>query len=101
MTTKASTTAIFNAGGKHVRAKDEDRIIEYSVHGSTRAEANVVVSAYISEHWTHPEPWDEYYQELNIKHISIYLPGLGHSSRHPGYKISEWPKTDLEPALEA
>lgn len=106
MTTKASTTtvdltAIINAGGKHVRAKDNDRIIEYSVNGSTRVDAHVVVSAYISEHWTHPEPWDENYQDLNIKHITISLPGLGHSSRHPGYKISEWPKTDLKPVLEA
>jgi pimeloyl-ACP methyl ester carboxylesterase len=105
MTTKASTTVdlagIINAGGKYVRAKDDDRIIEYSVHGSTRADAHVVVSAYISEHWTHPEPWDEYYQDLNAKHITVSLPGLGHSSRHPGYKISEWPKTDLKPVLEA
>jgi pimeloyl-ACP methyl ester carboxylesterase len=105
MTTKAFTTtvdlkAINAAGGKYVRAKD-DRVIEYSVHGSTRADAHVVVSAYISEHWTHPEPWDEDYQDLNIKHITISLPGLGHSSCHPGYKISEWPKTDLKPVLEA
>ena len=94
------TSAISDSGGKWIRTHD-GRIVEYSVHGSQRNDAYVFVTAFLSEHWSWPEPWCEAYETLNIKSISISLPGLGKSSRHPGQKIFEWPQTDLLPILDA
>jgi pimeloyl-ACP methyl ester carboxylesterase len=86
-------------GCRWVRAAD-GRIIEYSVSGSQRTDARVLVSGYFAGM---PEltSWKEAYRALNIKVIDLSFPGLGLSSLNPGRKISEWPQTDVVPVLEA
>jgi pimeloyl-ACP methyl ester carboxylesterase len=87
--------------GAKVIAADAHRSIEYSVHGSLRPDAQLFVTAYISEHWTWPEPWHKSYLSMNIKSISISIPGVGRSTPHPGQSILDWPTTDLARVFDA
>ena len=86
-------------GCRGVRTED-GRIVEYSVTGSARADARVVVAGYFAV-TEEPAAWTEAYESLNVRMINVSLPGLGMSSLHPGRKVAEWPRTDLDPILEA
>lgn len=88
------------AKGHHWVRTDDDRIVEYSVSGSQRLDARVLVSGYFAGPPV-PASWTQAYEALNIKVIELSYPGLGLSSLHLGRKVIEWPKTDLEPVLEA
>ena len=86
-------------GCRWVRTED-GRIVEYSVTGSTRADARTVVAGYFAV-TDEPASWTEAYESLNVRMINVSLPGLGMSSLHPGRRVAEWPGTDLDPILEA
>lgn len=91
------STVITDAGGRYIRTVD-DRIVEYSVHGNTTdSDVTVLVSAYVANYLVDTSIFD--YGD-NIKAITVSIPGLGHSSFHPGHQISQWPATDLTPILE-
>ena len=86
-------------GCRWVRTGD-GRIVEYSVTGSTRADARTLVAGYFAA--THVRAsWAAVYEALNVRMIDVSLPGLGSSSLHPGRRIADWPKTDLDPILDA
>lgn len=92
-------TVITDAGGKYIRTAD-DRVVEYSVHGNTTEDndtVTVLVSAYVADCLVDTRIFD---YGANIKAITVSIPGLGHSSLHPGHQISQWPTTDLTPILE-
>jgi pimeloyl-ACP methyl ester carboxylesterase len=90
-------TVITDAGGKYIRTAD-GRIVEYSVHGNTTDnDVTVLVRAYVADYLNDTKIFD--YGD-KIKAISVSIPGLGHSSFHPGHQISQWPITDLTPILE-
>ena len=40
------------------------------------------------------------YKELNLKVVSVSVPGFGYSTCLPGRKIVDWPITDLWPVLK-
>ena len=86
-------------GCRSVRA-DDGRVVEYSVTGSTRSDARTVVAGYFAA-TEEPLAWKQAYDALNIRMINVSLPGLGMSSLHPGRRVADWPKTDLDPILEA
>ena len=86
-------------GCRWVRTGD-GRIVEYSVSGSTRADAHTLVAGYFAATHVHPS-WMAAYEALNVRMIDISLPGLGSSSLHPGRRVADWPKTDLDPILTA
>jgi len=97
------TEKILQEGGKFVTLED-GRIVEYSVMGSTDPNAKILVSGFIAVHRLKnhiPKAWTESWQKHNLRVIDVSIPGLGSSSFHPGAKISDWPKTDLEPVLQA
>ena len=51
---------------------------------------------------THELPsWLAAYEDLNVRMINVSLPGLGLSSLHPGRRVADWPRTDLDPILAA
>jgi hypothetical protein len=79
--------AIATKGTRSVRTAD-GRIVEYSVTGSTRPEANVVVAGYFAATQVLPT-WSAAYETLNIRMIDVSLPGLGLSSLHPGRKVAQ------------
>jgi pimeloyl-ACP methyl ester carboxylesterase len=99
-------TVITDAGGKYIRTVD-DRIVEYSVHGNTADDdddVTVLVSAYVADYLlvdTDTSSTSTIFDYGDkIKAITVSIPGLGHSSFHPGHQISQWPVTDLAPILE-
>jgi hypothetical protein len=72
--------------------------VEYSVHGNTTDDdVTVLVRAYLADYLNDTKIFD-YGDKINAFAVSI--PGLGHSSFHPGHQISQWPATDLTPILE-
>ena len=81
-----------------MRAAD-GRIVECSVTGSTCADARTVVAGYVAVA-EGPASWTEAYRSLNVRMINVSLPGLGISSLHPGRRVADWPRTDLDPILE-
>lgn len=93
------TDKVTAKGCRWLRTAD-DRIVEYSVSGSQRPDARVLVSGYFAG-MPEPTSWKQAFEALNVKVIELSYPGLGLSSLHPGRRIAEWPKTDLEPVLEA
>ena len=99
MTDNVDPAAIIAKGTRWVHAED-GRIVEYSVTGSTRADARTVVAGYFAV-TDEPASWTEAYGSLNVRMINVSLPGLGMSSLHPGRKVADWPRTDLDPILEA
>ena len=50
-----------------------------------------------------PLPWAKLHEELNLKEIYISLPSLGRSEKNFGATkhADQWPRTDVEPILEA
>lgn len=86
-------------GHRWIRTGD-GRIVEYSVTGSTRADARTVVAGYFATTQVSPT-WTKAFEDLNIRMINVSLPGLGLSSLHPGRVVADWPKTDVDPILEA
>ncbi|MCY4011547.1 MAG: hypothetical protein OXG82_02395 [Gammaproteobacteria bacterium] len=99
MTDNVDPAAITAKGTRSVRTED-GRIVEYSVTGSTRADARTVVAGYFAV-TEEPASWTEAYRSLNVRMINVSLPGLGMSSLHPGRRVADWPRTDLAPVLEA
>ena len=99
MTDNVDPAAIIAKGTRCVHAEDE-RIVEYSVTDSTRADARTVVAGYFGV-TEEPASWTEAYGSLNVRMINVSLPGLGMSSLHPGRRVADWPSTDLDPILEA
>ena len=99
MTDTIDPAEITARGCRWVRTED-GRIVEYSVTGSTRADARTVVAGYFAV-TDEPAAWTEAYESLNVRMINVSLPGLGMSSLHPGRRVAEWPATDLDPILEA
>ncbi len=99
MTDAIDPAEITARGCRWVRTED-GRIVEYSVTGSTRADARTVVAGYFAV-TDEPASWTEAYGPLNVRMINVSLPGLGMSSLHPGRRVAEWPATDLDPILEA
>ena len=99
MTDAVDPAQITAKGCRWVRA-DDGRIVEYSVTGSTRADARTVVAGYFAV-TREPTSWTGAYNSLNVRMINVSLPGLGMSSLHPGRRVAEWPKTDLDAILEA
>ena len=99
MTDNVDPAAIIAKGTRCVHAEDE-RIVGYSVTGSTRADARTVVAGYfpVAEE---PASWTAAYGSLNVRMINVSLPGLGMSSLHPGRRVADWPSTNLDPILEA
>ena len=94
---------ILAAGGRWVQLED-GRIVEYYVYGSEKADARVLLQC----NGTYATGWglanyplvNAKLTELNIKGISITVPGHGYSSmRGDGFKIGQWPKDDVEPVL--
>ena len=98
MTEAIDPDAIAAKGCRWVRTED-GRIVEYSVTGSTRADARTVVAGYFAV-TDEPAAWTEAYESLNVRMINVSLPGLGMSSLHPGRRVAEWPGTDLDPILQ-
>lgn len=99
MTDSIDTADITAKGCRWVRTED-GRIVEYSVTGSTRADAHTLVAGYFAT--THELPsWLAAYEDLNVRMINVSLPGLGLSSLHPGRRVADWPRTDLDPILAA
>lgn len=98
MTDTVDPTEITAKGCRWVRAED-GRIVEYSVTGSTRADARTVVAGYFAV-TEEPASWTGAYESLNVRTINVSLPGLGLSSLHPGRRVADWPNTDLDPILE-
>lgn len=97
--TDNDSTAIIAKGTRWLHAED-GRIVEYSVTGSTRSDARTVVAGYFAV-TEEPASWTAAYGSLNVRMINVSLPGLGLSSLHPGRKVADWPRTDLEPMLDA
>ncbi len=98
MTDTVNAAAITAKGCRWVRTED-GRIVEYSVTGSTRADARTVVAGYFAV-TREPASWTEAYEALNVRMINVSLPGLGMSSLHPGRRVAEWPEADLAPILD-
>merc|ERR1719264_15774 len=89
-------------GTRCVRAADgSGRLVEYSVHGSTRADAKWVINGYFAIPGDLELPYLEILERLNIKEVNISVPGLGASTIQPGSKTDRWPKDDAAPVLEA
>lgn len=86
-------------GHRWVRTSD-GRLVEYSVCGSARADARVLISTFLAGAPT-VASWTDAYETLNVRAIDVSLPGIGYSSLHPGRRVADWPSTDLEPVLEA
>lgn len=94
---------ISKAGGRWLQLED-GRIVEYFVYGSDQADARVLLQI----NGTFGTGWglmsfplvSAKLKELNIKGVSITVPGHGFSSmRGGGYQIGQWPKDDVEPVL--
>lgn len=98
MTDSIDTAEITAKGCRWVRTGD-GRIVEYSVGGSTRADAHTLVAGYFAA-TSMVASWTAAYEALNIRMINVSLPGLGCSSLHPGRKVADWPATDLDPILQ-
>lgn len=87
-------------GGKFV-VNSEGRHIEYFVYGSGDSTAPVVVNI----HGSGPEAGSErelnapICEALNVRGISISLPGYGYTDMSPGRVVKDWPETDLAPVL--
>jgi pimeloyl-ACP methyl ester carboxylesterase len=92
--------AVLADGAKFV-VNDEGRHIEYFVYGSDDPSAPVVVNI----HGSGPEAGSERdlyaptCEALNVRGISISLPGFGYTDMSIGRVVRDWPKTDLEPVL--
>lgn len=99
MTDTIDPAEITAKGCRWVRT-DDGRIVEYSVTGSTRADARTVVAGYFAV-TEEPASWAAAYESLNVRMLNVSLPGLGMSSLHPGRRVADWPKTDLDPILHA
>ena len=76
-------TAITAKGCRWVRTGD-GRIVEYSVTGSTRADARTVVAGYFAATRGACLVDGEPTTRSNVRMINVSLPGLGMSSLHPG-----------------
>ena len=87
-------------GGKYAVSSD-GRKIEYFTYGSTDPNAPVVVNM----HGSGPEAFSEksFYapicEALNVRGISLSLPGHGYTDMKPGRQVKDWPSEDLEPVL--
>ena len=75
MTDNVDPAAIIATGTRCVHAED-GRIVEYSVTGSTRADARTVVAGYFAV-TDEPASWTEAYGSLNVRMINVSLPGSG------------------------
>lgn len=78
----------------------DGRVVEYSVLGSTRPDARTLLAGYFASTRLAPA-WLTVLEALNVRLIEVSLPGLGLSSLQPGRRVADWPKTDVEPILEA
>ena len=91
-------------GNRWVRSADgRNRLIEYRVHGSDRPDARISVTMYASG-VNIPGvkgPFAGVYEDLNVREISVSLPGFGWSTIQPGRQVENWPHDDLEPILQA
>jgi len=86
------------AGTKCAKAAD-GRCIEYSVFGSSEADARIVINGYYAlDEMPYLEP---VLLRLNIRYFDISFPGLGLSQIDTGLHHHLWPKTDVEPVLAA
>ena len=99
MTDSIDPADITTKGCRWIRTTD-GRIVEYSVSGSTRADAHTLVAGYFAATQVRPS-WMAAYEALNVRMIDVSLPGLGSSSLHPGRRVADWPKSDLDPILTA
>lgn len=89
-------------GTRCVRAADgSNRLVEYSVHGSTREDAKWVINGYAALPSDIPPPYVPLLEQLNVKEVNISVPGLGASTIQPGSKIDRWPRDDVTPVMEA
>jgi hypothetical protein len=98
------TDDITKAGGKFVNV-DNDRIIEYYTYGSTRSDAKCLLTfggnfstGYV---FGTVKELSTALNELNVKGISISLPGVGFTSQNYGANLSYFAKYDVGAVLEA
>jgi hypothetical protein len=95
------TTHVVSKGIKWIKST-EDKIVEYCVMGSMRADAKVFVTVYCAmEERCYSEEVQQAWEMLNIREINVSIPAVGYSEAQPGQPIAEWPKTCLAPILEA
>eukprot|EP00854_Cymbomonas_tetramitiformis_P019113 gene19113-22854_t len=98
------TKNILRDGGKYVQLSD-GRIVEYFVYGSEATDARVLVqiNGSMGTGWMFGQfPASvQKLKELNVKGLSITVPGHGYSSAQAGRKIGDWAKDDVEPVLMA
>jgi hypothetical protein len=95
-----SPAQIRREGLRWVQSSDR-RIVEYSIHGSYRTDASIVVTGYVACPLAIQEPWRDALLKLNVREIRVSLPGFGNSQLQPGRRIIDWPATDLTPVLRA
>lgn len=93
---------LIKKGGKYVKSLD-GRIIEYFVYGKLSDYESVVVNMHGSglEAKYESDFYSPVCEGLNIKGISISMPGCGFSDVQPGRVVYDWAKDDLEIVLDA
>eukprot|EP00946_MAST-07B_sp_MAST-7B-sp1_P000196 g196.t1 len=101
---KVDPSRIVRDGGKWLQLED-GRIVEYFVYGSDKPDARILVqvNGSMGTGWvfSHIAPVQNKLVELNVKGISVSVPGFGYSSPNVGRRMGAWASTDLEPVLEA
>ena len=98
---------ILRDGGKYVQHED-GRIVEYFLYGSDAPDAKAVMLQINGSMGTGYMPAnlslvDKKLKELNLRGISITIPGQGYTSMFPAtwYHLGDWPRLDVVPVLKA
>ena len=91
-------------GGKYIQHAD-GRVVEYFVYGAADGDRVMLqINGSMGTGWlpANTELNVAKLKELNVKGVSITIPGYGYTSLFPkGYRLGDWPKMDVEPVLAA
>ena len=87
-------------GGK-LATNEDGRTIEYFIYGINDPNAPVIINIHGSgvEGRLEKEMYQSICEELNVRGISISLPGFGNTDMKIGRTVVDWPAEDLAPVL--
>lgn len=93
--------ATLRKDGAKLAVNEEGRKIEYFVYGSTDPSAPVIINMHGSgvEASLEKSMYQPICEELEVRGISISLPGFGNTDMKIGRVVVDWPSEDLEPVL--
>jgi pimeloyl-ACP methyl ester carboxylesterase len=93
--------ATLRKDGAKLTVNEDGRKIEYFVYGSTDPSAPVIINMHGSgvEASLEKSMYQPICEELEVRGISISLPGFGNTDMKIGRVVVDWPSEDLEPVL--